>query len=139
MNLAHIPLHAATGAFILNSGLSKQGLEGQAAEGVHAMAVSAVPALNKIPPQRFARMLSAGEVSLGVALLTPFVPSAVVGGALVGFSAGLVQLDLKTPGMRQPGSIKPTQDGIGLAKDVWLLGAGLTLLLDRGSKAKPGE
>jgi hypothetical protein len=139
MNLAHIPLRAATGAFILNSGLSKQGLEGQAAEGVHAMAVTAVPALSKIPPQRFARMLSAGEVALGVALLTPFVPSAVVGAALVGFSAGLVQLYLKTPGMRQPGSIKPTQDGIGLAKDVWLLGAGLTLLLDRDLKPKSSE
>ena len=33
--------------------------------------------------------------------------------------------------MRQPGSLRPTPDGIGLAKDVWLLGAGLTLLLDR--------
>lgn len=33
--------------------------------------------------------------------------------------------------MRQHGSLTPTQDGIGLAKDVWLLGAGPTLLLDR--------
>jgi hypothetical protein len=139
VRFSHIPLRAATGAFILNSGLSKQGLEGQAAEGVHAMAVSAIPVLNKIPPQQFARILSAGEAALGVALLTPFVPSAVVGAALVGFSAGLVQLYLKTPGMRQPGSIKPTQDGIGLAKDVWLLGAGLTLLLDRAPNRKSGD
>jgi hypothetical protein len=139
MKLAHIPLRVATGAFILNSGLAKQGLEGQAAEGVHAMAVTAVPALKKIPPQRFARMLSTGEAALGVALLTPLVPSAVAGAALVGFSAGLIQLYWKTPGMRQPGSIKPTQDGIGLAKDVWLLGAGLTLLLDRQSKPKSRE
>jgi hypothetical protein len=42
----------------------------------------------------------------------------------------LVQLYLKTPGMRQSGSIRPTQEGIGLAKDVWLLGAGMTLVLD---------
>jgi hypothetical protein len=35
MKLAHIPLRVATGAYILNSGRSKQGLEGQAAEGVH--------------------------------------------------------------------------------------------------------
>jgi hypothetical protein len=137
MKLAHLPLRVATGAFILNSGLSKQGLEGQAAEGLHAMAVGAVPALQKIPPQRFARILSNGEIALGAALLTPFVPSALAGAALVGFSAGLVQLYLKTPGMRQPGSVKPTQDGIGLAKDVWLLGAGLTLLLDGGPKRKP--
>jgi hypothetical protein len=32
--------------------------------------------------------------------------------------------------MRQEGSIRPTPEGIGLAKDVWLLGAGMTLLLD---------
>lgn len=136
MRLAHLPLRVATGAFILNSGLSKQGLEGQAAEGVHAMAVGALPALQRIPPQRFARILSTGEIALGAALLTPFVPSALVGAALAGFSAGLIQLYLKTPGMRQPGSIKPTQEGIGLAKDVWLLGAGLTLLLDGGPTRK---
>jgi hypothetical protein len=32
--------------------------------------------------------------------------------------------------MRQEGSIRPSQEGIGLAKDVWLLGAGMTLVLD---------
>jgi hypothetical protein len=136
MKLAHLPLRVATGAFILNSGLSKQTLEGQAAEGVHAMASGAIPALERMPPQQFARLLSNGEIALGAALLTPFIPSALVGAALVGFSAGLVQLYLKTPGMRQPGSIKPTPQGLGLAKDVWLLGAGLTLLLDGGSKGK---
>jgi hypothetical protein len=110
--------------------LSKQGLEGQAAEGVHGMASIAIPPLKGIPPEQFAKVLSTGEIALGAALLIPFVPSALVGAALAGFSAGLVQLYLKTPGMRQPGSIKPTQEGIGLAKDVWLLGAGMTLVLD---------
>ena len=37
MKLSHIPLRVATGAFILNSGLSKKGLEGQQpAEGCTA-------------------------------------------------------------------------------------------------------
>jgi hypothetical protein len=130
MKLAHVPLRVATGAYILNSGLSKQNLEGQAAEGVHGMAVGAIPALKKIPSDQFARILSTGEIALGAALLIPFVPSALVGAALVGFSAGLVQLYLKTPGMRQPDSVRPTPEGLGLAKDVWLLGAGMTLLLD---------
>jgi hypothetical protein len=116
MKLAHLPLRVATGAYILNSGVSKQNLEGQAAEGVHGMATNAIPALKKIPPDQFARLLSTGEIALGAALLIPFVPSALVGAALVGFSAGLVQLYLKTPGMRQPGSIRPTQEGIGLAE-----------------------
>ena len=63
MRLSHLPLRVTTGAFILNSGLSKRGLEGRAAEGL-------------------------------------------------------------------PGSLKPTQDGMGLAKDVWLVGAGLALVGD---------
>jgi hypothetical protein len=100
------------------------------------MAVNAIPPLKKIPPEQFAKILSTGEIALGAALLIPFVPSALVGAALAGFSAGLLQLYLKTPGMRQQGSIKPTQEGIGLAKDVWLFGAGLTLLLDGLPKRK---
>ena len=136
MKLAHLPLRVATGAYILNSGTSKQTLDGQAAEGVHGMASNAIPPLKRMPPEQFAKILSTGEIALGAALLIPFVPSALVGAALAGFSAGLVQLYLKTPGMRQPGSIKPTQEGIGLAKDVWLLGAGLTLLLEGLPKRK---
>jgi hypothetical protein len=136
MKLAHLPLRVATGAYILNSGMSKQGLEGQAAEGLHGMASGAIPPVKRIPPEQFAKILSTGEIALGAALLIPFVPSALVGAALAGFSAGLVQLYLKTPGMRQPGSLKPTQEGIGLAKDVWLVGAGLTLLLDGLPKRK---
>ena len=136
MKLAHLPLRVATGAYILNSGMSKQGLEGQAAEGLHGMASNAIPPLKRIEPEQFAKILSTGEIALGAALLIPFLPSALVGAALAGFSAGLLQLYLKTPGMRQPGSLKPTQEGIGLAKDVWLVGAGLTLLLDGLPKRK---
>ena len=139
MKLSHIPLRVATGAYILNSGLSKQGLEGQAAEGVHAMAAGAIPGVNKIPADSFAQLLSGAEIALGGALLLPFVSSRIAGAALTGFSAGLIQLYLKTPGMRQAGSLKPTPDGIGLAKDVWLLGAGLTLLLDRDRSPKAGQ
>ena len=136
MKLAHLPLRVATGAYILNSGMSKQGLEGQAAEGLHGMASDAIPPLKRIPPEQFAKILSTGEIALGAALLIPFVPSALVGAALAGFSAGLVQLYLKTPGMRQPGSLKPTQEGIALAKDVWLVGAGLTWSHDGLPKRK---
>ena len=139
MKLSHIPLRVATGAYILNSGLSKQGLEGQAAEGVHAMAAGAIPVVKKIPADSFAQLLSGAEIALGGALLLPLVSSRIAGAALTGFSAGLIQLYLKTPGMRQADSLKPTPDGIGLAKDVWLLGAGLTLLLDRDQSPKADQ
>jgi hypothetical protein len=130
MRLSHLPLRVATGAFILNSGLAKRGLEGQAAEGLHGMAAGAIPPLGKLQPATFGQALSAAEIALGAGLLLPFVSPVVVGAGLTAFGAGLVQLYLKTPGMREPGSLKPTQDGLGLAKDVWLVGVGLALLGD---------
>ncbi|MEV1333781.1 hypothetical protein AB0J20_29885 [Micromonospora costi] len=130
MKLAHVPLRAAIGAFVLNSGLSKRNLEGEAAQGMHAMATGAIPQLRQVPPEKFAKLLSYSEIALGAALLVPFVPSTLVGLGLAAFGAGLVQLYLKTPGMREPGGVRPTQQGTPLAKDTWLVGAGLTLVLD---------
>ena len=36
----------------------------------------------------------------------------------------------KPPGMHEERSSKPTDEGLLLAKDVWLLGGGLTLMRD---------
>ena len=130
MNISHIPLRVATGAFILNSGLSKRGLPPEAAAGIHGMAAGAIPQLQGIPPERFHKMLVAGEIALGGALLAPFVSSRLAGLGLAAFGAGLVQLYLNTPGMHEPGDVRPTQEGTAIAKDVWLLGAGLTLFLN---------
>jgi hypothetical protein len=131
MKLSHIPLRLTIGAFVLNSGLSKRNLDPQTAKGIHAMAAGAVPPLARLDPQQFGTLLSTGEIALGVALMLPIVPSAVAGAGLTAFGAALTQLYLKTPGMREPGSLRPTQQGTAIAKDVWLVGAGLTLLLDR--------
>ncbi|MFC4016955.1 hypothetical protein ACFOW4_03220 [Micromonospora sp. GCM10011542] len=130
MKLAHLPLRVSIGAFFLNSGLSKRNLEGEAAQGMHGMAVGAMPQLSQLDPARFAKLLSYSEIAIGAALLVPFVPATVAGLGLAAFGAGLVQLYVKTPGMREAGSLRPTQQGVGLAKDVWLLGAGLTLVLE---------
>jgi hypothetical protein len=97
---------------------------------MHGWASAAIPALGQLKPEVFVRLLSGTEVALGTALLVPVVPSALVGVGLVAFSAGLLTLYLKTPGMRQEGSVRPTEQGNGLAKDVWLLGTGLTLVFD---------
>jgi uncharacterized membrane protein YphA (DoxX/SURF4 family) len=130
MKVSHVPLRLTIGVFVLNSGLSKRKLDPQTAKGLHAMAAGAVPPLAKMDPDQFAKVLSISEIALGVALIVPLVPSAVAGAGLTVFGAALTQLYLKTPGMREPGSLRPTQQGNGIAKDVWLLGAGLTLLLD---------
>jgi uncharacterized membrane protein YphA (DoxX/SURF4 family) len=130
MNLAHIPLRVAIGAFFLNSGLGKKDLEGEAAEGLHGMAAGAFPPFKQMSPVTFTRVLSGSEIALGAALLLPIVPSALVGAGLVAFGGGLLRLYWVTPGMHEPGDPRPTQQGVPLAKDVWLVGAGLTLILD---------
>ena len=92
--------------------------------------------LREMDAEEFAQLLSRSEIALGAMLLTPFVPSRLAGAALTAFGAGLLGLYLRTPGMRQEGSIRPTQAGTALAKDVWLVGAGLTLLLDSGRRRR---
>jgi hypothetical protein len=125
-----IPPRVAAGAFILNSGLSKAGADEGTAAGTHGMAVGVYPFLEKHEPQEFTRLLAKSEIALGAALLLPMVPSLLAGAALTAFAGGLLGLYLKTPGMRQEGSLKPTPQGIGLAKDVWMLGIGLGLVLE---------
>ena len=66
---------------------------------------------------------------LGAALVIPFVPPRPAGLGLLGFGAGLLGLYARTPGMRRPGSPLPTQDGIALAKDSWLVAIGAALVL----------
>lgn len=131
LKLWHIPVRVAAGAFILNSGMNKRTVEGEAAAGMQGWAASAIPPLGKVDADTFARGLSAGEMALGGALLAPIVPSWLAGVALTGFAAGLLQLYRSTPGMTQADGIRPTDKGTPVAKDVWLLGIGLALVLDR--------
>ncbi|WP_067608216.1 hypothetical protein [Nocardiopsis listeri] len=123
-------LRLATGASILNSGLSKRGADEDTAMGVHGMAVGTYPFLDKVDPVSFTRALSAGEIALGTALLFPLVPNKLAGAGLSAFAAGLLGLYLRTPGMHKPRSLAPTDEGLGLSKDLWLLGAGLSLVLE---------
>lgn len=130
MKLSHVPLRLAIGAFILNSGLEKRNLPPEAAEGLQSMAANSVPPLKNLDAVTFGKALSAGEIALGTALLAPFVPATVAGAALTGFGGGLVNMYLHTPGMTKEGStFRPSQDGTAIAKDVWLVGAGLSLLI----------
>jgi hypothetical protein len=91
----------------------------EGAEQLHGMATNTYPFLGKMKAEQFADLLSKGEIAIGVVLLAPFVPTLLAGAALTGFSAALVGLYLRTPGMRQPGSLRPSQQGIALAKDSW--------------------
>jgi hypothetical protein len=141
---AEIAPRVATGAFILNSGLGKRGADEGTAAGLHGFAVGTYPFLAKVPPTTFAKVQSAAEIAIGAALLTPLVPTAVAGAVLTGFSASLLGLYLRTPGMTKPGrSVAPTQEGLPIAKDVWMLGIGIGLLteglLDRQSRTAAAD
>jgi uncharacterized membrane protein YphA (DoxX/SURF4 family) len=129
--LRRTPLRLTTGAFILSAGLDKWTGDEQTAARVHGFATGTYPFLKKIDPPTFLKLLAAGEIAVGSALLLPVVPAAVAGAALVGFSAGLLGLYVRTPGMRR-GRFDPrsTPDGLPISKDVWMLGAGLALLID---------
>jgi hypothetical protein len=125
-----LPGRLATGAFILNSGLTKWSADEETANGLHAMAVGSYPFLNQVKPKDFARMLSIGEIALGSALLLPKVSTATASAGLTVFAAGLLGVYARTEGMRREDGVRPTQQGIPLAKDAWLLGIGLGLLID---------
>ena len=127
---SHLPPRIAAGAFILNSGVGKWSADEETAAQLHGFASGTYPFLAKLKPKDFVRLLSATEIALGAALLVPVIPSALVGAGLTAFSGGLLGLYARTPGMRKDGTPFPTQQGIALAKDSWMLGIGLGLVID---------
>lgn len=130
VHVRDIPARAAAGAYILHAGLEKwNGDEGRA-KGLHGMASGAYPFLAKVPPPTFLKALAAAEIGTGAALLLPVVSNKIAGAALTAFAGGLVTMYLRTPALHKEGSVWPSQAGIAVSKDVWLLGIGLGLLAD---------
>ena len=129
--LRRAPLRLTTGAFILSTGLDKWKGDEETAGQLHGFASGTYPFLKDIEPKKFLKLLAAGEIAVGSALLLPVVPAVLAGAALTGFSAGLLGLYLKTPGMRRgPNDLRSTPQGLPISKDVWMLGAGLGLVVD---------
>lgn len=134
MQLSHIPLRLSTGAFILNSGIGKQDLDRDTAAYLQGMAANAFPQVKQLDPEKFGKVLAGAETALGAALLLPFIPSRLVGLGLAAFSGGLLAMYFRTPGMTQDDAIRPSQEGTPVAKDVWMLGIALALIIDGGKK-----
>jgi uncharacterized membrane protein YphA (DoxX/SURF4 family) len=134
-----LPLRVAAGSYLVNSGLSKWGANETTAKYLQDFASGTYPLLEKTDPRLFVAALSASELAIGAALLLPFVPAGVAGAALTAFSVGLLGLYLRTPGMRHEGSLRPTEQGLTLSKDVWLAAIGASLVIDdligRGSRS----
>ena len=129
--LWHVPVRLATGAIIVDQGLQKLGADEDTAKWLHGQAVNAFPQFADMDPKDFVQLLSASEIALGAALLgIGFVPSGLAGLGLSAFAGSLTRLYLSTPGTRREGTVAPSHQGIGLAKDSWMLAIGLALVLD---------
>ena len=130
MRLSHVPMRLAAGAFIVNSGIGKLHADEVTAKGLHSMATGTYRFIDKAEPVAFARSLGAGEILIGATLLSPFVSPFMAGATLVGFSGALLHMYRETPGMTEEDGLRPTKQGVPLAKDVWMLGIGLGLMID---------
>src|ERR1700689_3883308 len=93
----HLPPRMVTGAFILNAGLGKWNADEERAARLHGFAVGTYPFVAKLKPKDFAKLLAAAEITLGSALLLPFVPSIVAGAGLAAFTGGLARLFPRAP------------------------------------------
>ncbi|MDQ1723430.1 MAG: hypothetical protein QOG52_458 [Frankiaceae bacterium] len=134
MPLHDLPVRIATGGYIAHSGWDKWHGTPEQAKGVHGMASGAYPFLGKVPPMLFLKAVAVGEMATGAALLLPFVSNRRAGAALTTFAGGLVTMYLRTPSLHKPGSVWPTPKGIGVSKDVWMLGIGVGLLAEGSGK-----
>ena len=129
--LWHVPVRLATGAIIVDQGLQKLGADEDTAKWLHGQATKAFPQFADMDPKDFVQLLSASEIALGAALLgIGFVPSSLAGLGLSLFGGSLARLYLTVPGTRREGSLAPSHQGIGLAKDSWMLAIGVALVLD---------
>jgi len=126
----HLPPRLVTGVYFLNSGLTKRDADEVTAAQLHGFAAGTYPFFKKLSAKQFTRLLSAGEIAIGTLLVLPVVPAGLAGAALTAFAVGTLGLYLRTPGLRQEGSLRPTQQGIAISKDIWMVGIGLSLVID---------
>jgi hypothetical protein len=121
MRVSHLPLRAAMGAFILNEGLGKRPVDPRGADGLP----NAFPQLATMSPATVSKGVVATEVAVGGLLLAPFVPPLVAGAALAAFGAGMLQARMRSVERTEEPEKEKT-----VAKDLWMLGTGLALVLD---------
>ncbi|WP_165164747.1 DoxX family membrane protein [Corynebacterium qintianiae] len=127
IGFASAALRVPTGLFVLNSGLGKFKADKGTAEFLQGMAATGLPFVKEMDAENFAKLLACAETGLGVALLLPFVPNRLAGIGLTAFAAGLLSMYFSNDDLTEDDGVRPTQDGLSLAKDSWLAGIGAAL------------
>jgi ElaB/YqjD/DUF883 family membrane-anchored ribosome-binding protein len=117
-DLRRAPLRLTTGALVINSGISQFNADAEASAKLHQTASKYVPQLERLDPQVFSKMVAAGQLTVGAALLVPIVPSVAAGLGLSLLGGSLAATKWRTDGMQTP------------TEDVLLAGSGVSLLLD---------
>ena len=133
--IASIAMRAIPGAYILNSGIGKVGMDEGTAEYLYNEAVKGLPFLESLDPKTFGKLLTAGEIGLGWALPLPFVPNKLAGLGLAAFSGGMMSMYFRDPANTLEDGIRPSQQGGALAKDSWMLAIALGLIFAKSSRS----
>ena len=121
-------LRLIPGAFIINSGIGKLKADEEASAGLQQFAMTGVPAVEKLPSDKFAKILGSAEVALGSTLVALPIPNFIAGAGLTAFGAGLLTLYFGNEDNTEADGVRPSQKGLVLAKDSWLVALGLGLI-----------
>lgn len=129
-NARRAPLRLTSGAFVLNSGVSTFAATDERSKRLQSTVATLVPQVERMDPRTFAKALGAGEVALGTALILPIVPAAVAGLGLSAFAASMLATRRPANGQHAETTGEPTAQAIPNATEAWMLGSGVSLLLD---------
>jgi hypothetical protein len=69
-------------------------------------------------------------------LLLPIVPAGLAGIALACFAGSLLGMYVRTPALHDK-NLRPNQAGTAVAKDIWMAGIGVGLILDAALEESP--
>jgi hypothetical protein len=130
------PLRLTFGLFFLHTALAKRELDEKGAKGLHRFATAAYPALDAVSPTTFVRGMTIAEAAIAASLLVPVVPAPLGGAGLTVFGSALMGTYARVPGFRREGSVRPSEIGLSLAKDTWMVAAGMAILVDAWTRAR---
>jgi hypothetical protein len=132
-----LPIRVIFGGFFLHVALSHRELDENGAKGLRSFAASGYPFLKKVPPLTYKWGMVTAESAVAASLLVPGVPAVVGGAALTGFGGGLMGVYARNPMLRRSKlSARPSDLGLSMAKDSWMVAAGLAVLADAFSAGR---
>jgi uncharacterized membrane protein YphA (DoxX/SURF4 family) len=128
------PGRIAAGSLIFHSGLTKFRGDEMFAQAVHGVFSNTYPVFKTVRPALLLKALALTEMTVGSLLLVPVFGARLAGMSLTGYSATLLGIYVRTPGLHDS-RLLPTLAGTGFAKDIWLTAIGTSLVIDAGTKS----